>query len=335
MRNIRSSIALLLCVLFFGTGCANSSTENENTVRVGYFPNMTHAQALIGLADGSFQKQLGPEMTIEPTQFNAGPQEIEALLAGQIDIGYVGPSPAVNGYIQSNGEALRIISGATANGVAIVGQPDLVKEFAEKGPDAFIGKRIASPQQGNTQDIALRAYLAENQLTDKVEIVPIANADQLTLFSQGEIDASWAPEPWGSRLIQEAGAKLLFTEDTLWPNKEFATTVVVVRTEFLQQHPDVVRKWLEAHAQVTEWANQNPKEAQALVNQGIEKATTKKLDDAVLKESWGRMEITTDPLQSTIETSAQKAKDLGFIQTENIDLSHLFDLNMLNEITSQ
>lgn len=330
----------LLALSLAITGCTNTSFNQSNTtepitIRVGYFANLTHTQALVGLAQGTFQNEFENEATIKTSEFNAGPQEIEALFAGQIDIGYVGPSPAVNGYTKSDGEALQIVSGANANGVAIVLQPGLAKAFKEQGPTALAGKKIASPQQGNTQDVALRSYLAHNNLTDKVEIIPIANADQLTLFSQKELDGSWAPEPWASRLVQEAGGVIAFEESSLWPNKKFATTVIVVRKEFLDQHPDLVKKWLKAHAETTTWINEHPTEAKQLVNTEIERLTGKALNDDVLTQAWDRMEITTDPLKDSILTSSRNAYTLGFLGEPEPDLTNLFDLKLLDEVTTQ
>lgn len=327
-------VAALAGFVLMGSGCAKQDPTNATAIRVGYFPNVTHAQAITGLADGTFTKKLGPEITIESTTFNAGPEEMEALFAGQIDIAYIGPSPAVNGYIKSNGEALRIISGAMANGVALVGQPELVTAFAERGPEALAGKKIASPQQGNTQDVALRTYLAEHDLTDRAEVLPVANADQLTLFSQGEIDAAWSPEPWASRLMNEAGAELLVSEETLWPEGKFNATVVVARKEFLDQNPDLVRRWLEAHAEVTNWLVAHPAEAQVVVNAELEKLTTKKLDESVMAAAWERLQPTTDPLEDTVRQSALDAYDLGFLGATEPDLTNLFDLRLLNEITT-
>lgn len=334
MRKIAFFTLFFVSILTF-TGCQQQgNSADTSSIRVGYFPNLTHSQALVGLADGTFQRSVGQNITIEPKVFNAGPEEIEALFAGQIDIGYVGPSPAINGYIKSDGEALKIISGATSNGVALVVQPDLAAAFEKEGPKALEGKKIASPQQGNTQDVSLRTYLQKNGLTDTTEVVPMANADQLTLFSQKELDGSWAPEPWASRLIQEAGAQLIIDESTLWPNAQFATTNVIVRTEFLEQHPDLVRAWVKAHVEVTDWINAHPSEAQQTVNTEIEKITTKKLSDAVLQEAWGRMKVSVDPVKQSVFTFSDHAYAQGFLGETKPDISGLYDLSILNEITA-
>lgn len=320
--------------ILLGNGCTQN-TADTFSVRIGYFPNLTHATALVGIKNATFHQYLGNEITIDTKTFNTGTEEMEAILAEEIDIAYIGPSPALNGYIQSKGQAIQLIAGSTANGVTIVGTPDLAKDFQELGPEAFRGKRIASPSHGNTQDVALRVYLAEHNLTDAVEVLPLGNADQLTAFSQGEIDGAWSPEPWASRLIQEAGAELLFTEDTLWPNNIFATTLVLVRTEFLEQHPDVVRNWLKAHIAVTEWIQQHPQEAQVVVNTALEKLTTKKLDTDVLNTAWQRMIVTTDPIKNSVIESATQSEQLGFITIGELDLNKMFNTQILDEITAQ
>ena len=320
-------ITLAIFGLFLA-GCGRNTANSSTTVRLGYFANLTHAQALVGLANGTFQN-------IEPKVFNAGPAEMEALLAGDLDIAYVGPSPAVNSYIKSNGEALRIISGSAAGGAALVLQPDLAEQFMQQGAQVLAGKKIASPQQGNTQDVALRSYLADNNLTDTTQVVPIANADQLTLFKQKELDGAWAPEPWVSRLIDEADGKLVIDERDLWPNHQFATTVVIANTEFLQAQPELVKKFLQGHVTVTTWIINHPTEAQQLVNNELEKITTKKLSDTVLQQAWQRFTPTVDPHQVSITTMAQRAFTLDFLGEDQPQLNQLYNLTILNEITGQ
>ncbi len=326
---------LLLFLLVLLTGCTTKKPEAKLTeVKLGYFPNLTHAQALVGVNRGDFQAALG-DVKITSKTFNAGPAEIEALFAGEIDLGYIGPSPAINGYIKSEGQALRIISGSNSGGAVLVGQPELTDLFLKENSKALIGKKIASPQQGNTQDISLRHYLKENNLTDKAQIIPIANADQLTMFAKKEIDAAWAPEPWAARLINEAGAKILIDERNLWENSEFCTTNIIVRTEFLNTHPDIVKKFLIAHRDVTNWILINPSEAQKIVNQEIEKATGKKLADQVLIDAWSRLDLTIDPLSNSVKTFAQWAFEAGFLGETAPDLTNLYDLTLYHEITNQ
>ncbi|MCX6786146.1 MAG: ABC transporter substrate-binding protein [Candidatus Komeilibacteria bacterium] len=344
---MREKILLSLMLILALTGCQlkNSAGQNSNiaqqpapqpqVIKVGYFPNITHAQALVGIANGMFQQALGSDVKIETITFNAGPAEIEALYAGAIDLGYIGPSPAVNGYVKSTGEALRIISGSASGGASLVVTPELKALFEKNGPAALAGKKIASPQQGNTQDISLRHYLKENNLTAKTTILPIANADQLTMFSQKQIDGAWAPEPWATRLIQEAGGVRLIDERTLWPNSQFCTTNIIVSAKFLNEHRDLVKKWLAAQVSVTEWIKANPADAQKTVNAEIEKLTTKKLADKVLTEAWPMLDFTVDPLKTSVYTFADWAFQGGFLGDTKPNLDNLYDLSSLNEVANQ
>jgi NitT/TauT family transport system substrate-binding protein len=316
------------------TAAPNASTSSTGavTLRLGYFPNITHSQALIGVARGDFQKALGANVILDTKLFNAGPSVIEALFAGQIDLAYIGPNPAINGYVKSNGEALRIIAGATSAGAALVVRPQL--DIAK--PEDFAGKKIASPQLGNTQDVALRAYLADHGLKVKekggdVEVIPTDNALILDLFKQGQIDAAWVPEPWASRLIADGGGKLFLDERDLWPNGEFVTAHVIASTAFLRDHPDLVKAFLQAHVEVTQWEQQNPDQARSLVNDQIKKLTGKALAQQVIDGAWSRLKVTHDPVSSSLLKSAESAFKAGFLKS-NPDLSNIYDLKLLNDV---
>lgn len=329
---MKSRIPLTIFMLFLATGPARGQSTRV-TVRVGYFPNVTHSQALVGRARGRFEQALGSDAHIEWKVFNAGPSVIEALFAGALDLAYVGPNPAIAGYVRSKGEALRVIAGATSGGAALV----VRTATGIQKPDDFHAKRIATPQLGNTQDVALRAWLQAHNLKTRekggdVLVIPIANPDQLTLFLKGEIDAAWAPEPWASRLIQEANARLFVDERDLWPNRQFVTAHLIVRTPFLREHPDVVKNWLRAHVELTEWINAKPAEAKLIINQQIQKDTGKALPPKVLDESFSRLQATYDPIRTSLLTSAQQAYDAGFLGRERPDLSGLYDLALLNEV---
>lgn len=329
-------IALVLLV-----GCANArptavaGAEKPITMRVGYFPNITHSQALIGLVRGDFQRELGPNVTIDAKVFNAGPSAIEAMFAGQLDLTYIGPNPAINGYVKSNGEALRIVAGATSGGAAFVVRP----AAHIKTPADLAGKRLASPQLGNTQDVALRAYLAAHglQVAEKggnVQVIPTDNPQILDLFRQGQIDGAWVPEPWASRLIVDGGGELFLDERDLWPNGDFVTAHVIVSTKFLDEHPELVKAWLRAHVAVTQWEQENPEEAKRLVNQEIAKLTGKALAPAVIDGAWARLRITYDPISSSLIQSAASAYAAGFLK-QKPDLSGIYDLKLLNEVLAE
>jgi NitT/TauT family transport system substrate-binding protein len=284
------------------------------------------------LARGDFQKALGSNVSLQTAVFNAGPSAIEALFAGQLDLSYIGPNPAINGYVKSNGEALRIVAGATSGGAALVVRP----EAKISGPADLAGKRIASPQLGNTQDVALRNYLLANGLTTQeqggtVEVIPTENAQILDLFKQGQIDGAWVPEPWASRLIVEGNGQLLLDERDLWLNSDFVTAHIIVSTAFLKAHPDLVRAWLTAHVAITQWETEHPAEAQALLNTEIEKLTGKKLKDAVLSQAWARLRPTWDPVSSSLIESANAAFAAGFLK-DKPNLDKIYDLTLLNEV---
>jgi NitT/TauT family transport system substrate-binding protein len=308
----------------------------QTIVRVGAFPNITHAQAMVGKANGAFQKALGPGVKIEWTSFNAGPSAIEALFAGAIDMTYVGPNPTISGYLRSNGEALRVIAGAASGGAALVVRND----SGINKPEDFHGKRVGSPQLGNTQDVALRAWLKAHGMkpTDKggdVQVIPLANPDQLTMFLQKQLDASWAPEPWATRLIREGNAHLFLDERTLWPQGQFVVTNLVVSPKFLREHPEVVKNWLAAHVELTDWINGHLAEAKKVLNEQIAKETGKALPPAVLDEAFGRLQITYDPLRSSLLASAKSAYEAGFLGKQLPDLSSLYDLGPLNQVLKE
>jgi NitT/TauT family transport system substrate-binding protein len=322
-------------VVLLLAGCgtrAATGQAGETVLRVGYFPNITHAQALIGLARGDFQDALGPQVRIDAIQFNAGPSVIEALFAGAIDLSYVGPNPAINGFVRSEGEALRIIAGATSGGAAFIVRP----EAGIHAPSDLHSRKLATPQLGNTQDVALRNYLLSQGLDTverggDVEIVPTDNSQILNLFRMGQIDGAWVPEPWASRLIVEGGGELFLDERDLWPNGDFVTAHLIASPAVLRDHPDLVRAWLAAHVEVTEWALAHPEEAQALLNTEIERLTGKRLDPQVLVLAWSRLRPTWDPISSSLLASAEAAYHAGFLKEEP-DLSGIYDLAPLNEI---
>ena len=292
---------------------ACSGKKTDGPLRLGYFPNVTHSQALIGVARGDFGK-------IQPLVFNAGPSVIEALFAGQIDIAYVGPNPAINGYVQSHGEALRIIAGATSGGASLV---------MVSGPYSVVKLRLASPQLGNTQDVALRRWLAESHM--KAEIVPTPNPQILDLFRRGDIDGAWVPEPWASRLVYEANGTVLVDERSLWPHGDFVTAQVIASTKFLKEHPDRVRRFLEAHVAITRWELAHPAEARAIVNNEIGRLTGKKLSDKVLASAWDHMRPTWDPIASSLKESADAAYEAHFLRRRP-NLDGIYDLRILNEV---
>lgn len=317
-----------------GAGTATATKAPENvTLRLGYFPNITHSQPLVGIERGTYAEELGANVKLETKTFNAGPAAIEALFAGAIDATYIGPNPTINGYVQSEGKDVRIVAGATSAGALLIVRP----ESGINSPADFANKKVATPQLGNTQDVALRAWLQKNGLKDKdhggnVQVIPTANADTLSLFQRGQIDAAWVPEPWGTRLLQEAGGRLFLDERDLWPNGDFVTTQLIVRTKFLNEHPDVVQKLLVAHVKTTIWINENPDEAKKLVNQGIKKVSNAPLADAVINAAWRNQKVTYDPIASSLRKSADDAFALGYLGDKKPDLANIYSLDLLNKV---
>jgi len=313
----------------------NGATLDPNrsvTLRLGYFPNVTHAQPNVGLERGTYSQVLGSNVKLETKTFNAGPSVIEAIFAGALDASYIGPNPAINGFVQSQGKDIRIVAGATSGGALFVIRPDR----GINGPADFANKKLATPQLGNTQDVALRAWLKKNGLNAKeqggnVTVLPTSNADTLTLFNKGDIDGAWVPEPWGTRLIQEAGGKVYLDERSLWPHRDFVTTHLIVRAKFLDENPDVIEKLVGAHVDVTDYINTSPSEAKALLNRSIEKATSAALPVKVIDGAWENQKITYDPIASSLKKSADDAFALGFLE-KNPDLTTIYNLGFLNKV---
>ena len=317
---------------------AQSLGNEKKTLRIGYFPNITHAQAVIGLNDGDFQKVLGDNVTVETVKFNAGPSAIESLLADRIDATYIGPNPAINGYLLTDGKDLRVISGASSGGASFVVRNDSgIETVNDLG-----GKKFASPQLGNTQDVALRKYLIDNGYNTienggNVTVLPIANADILTAFLKKEIDGAWVPEPWATRLVQEAGGKVLVDEKSLWPDGKFVTANLIVRTDYLEKNPDVIKKLLEAHVDETLKINNDTAAAAKEFNTQLKKLTGQEISENVLDKAFSNLELTYDPLKLTLFKSANDAYDLGFIEKgkDRPNLSGIYDTTLLNEVLAE
>jgi len=299
-------------------------------LRLGYFPNITHATALVGVGKGIFADKLGPNVMLKTSTFNAGPAAIEALFADAIDASYLGPNPAINAWSKSKGKALEIISGATSGGALLIVKPAINSAADLKG------KKIASRQLGGTQDIALRSWLKTNGLSSDttgggdVSIVPQDNSLTLDAFKSGAIDGAWVPEPWATRLIQEGGGKVLVDEKTLWPGGKFVTTHLIVATKFLDAHPDVVKGLLEGQVAANDFVNKNPEEAQQIANAQIKAITGKALSDAVIKAAWQNLTFTNDPIASSLQANADSAISAGLLA--KVDLTGIYDLGPLNDV---
>src|SRR5213080_4065381 len=296
----------------------------ETKIRVGHFPNITHAQGVIAHAlsrqgKGWFEQRFEPGIKIEWFVYNAGPSAMEAVFANSIDLTYVGPGPALNAYTKSKGEEIRLIAGAANGGAGLVVQPD---ENLKAAAD-FRGKKIATPQLGNTQDISCRAWVTEGglkitQLGGDAQVMPTQNPDQLGLFKAKKVDGVWTVEPWLSRLEQEASGKVLVEE------KEAATTVLVSSVRFLNQQRDLVKRFAQAHAELTDWIIKNPDEAQRLIKAELLEETKSDMTPQVIASAWKRIVFTSETPRAAVEKFMQNSVRAGFIKTAP-DLSKLFE----------
>jgi len=314
-------------------GCAGSASGGTiEQVNIGYFPNLTHAPGLVADAEGTFAEKFGKlNLKVSTKSFNAGPDVIQAILSGSLDISYIGPNPTVTAYIQSQGDGIRVIAGSTSGGAFLVVKPEITSAAQLKG------RKLATPQLGNTQDIALRYWLKQQNLTatedggGDVSILPQANSAAVQAFSTGSIDGAWVPEPYASKLVA-AGGKVLVDEKSLWPNGQFVTTNVIARTAFVEQHPDAVRAFVEAHLDALAEIKDDPAKAQAAVAGQIQKITGQETTADSLKASWKNLEFTADPLASTLKESADHAAAVGLLPNKPTDgFAKLWDLTALND----
>ncbi|WP_308447856.1 ABC transporter substrate-binding protein [Micromonospora humidisoli] len=308
---------------------AGGGDSGPVTLRLGYFPNITHAPAVVGVEKKIFEDKLGDGVKLETKTFNAGPAAIEAIFSGALDATYIGPNPTVNAFSKSKGEAVRVISGAASGGVALVVKPEITSV------EQLRGKKIATPQLGNTQDVAIRYWLKEKGLkTTKegggdVKIVPQENAQTVETFASGSIDGAWVPEPFVSRLVN-AGGKVLVDERDLWPDKKFVITNLIVSTKFLKAHPEAVKKLVEGQVAANDFVNTKPDEAQQAISDHIGKITGKPLDLKLIKQAWPTLLFTNDPIASSLKTGLDHAVAVEL--TQPVDLNGLYDLKYLNEV---
>jgi NitT/TauT family transport system substrate-binding protein len=315
-------------------GTTEGAALSVDEVKLGFFPNVTHAPALVGVAVGTFADHLG-DAKLSTFTFDAGTEAAEALLAGSLDLTFIGPNPAINAYAKSNGEAVRIVAGSTSGGAFLVVKPDITS------PEQLAGKKIASPSLGNTQDVALRAWLKEQGFETTPEgggdvtIIPQKNSTTLESFIAGDIDGAWVPEPWATRLIDEGGGAVLVDERDLWTDTggEFVTTQLLVRTEFLNDHPDAVKAILEGLADAIDAIAADPAAAQADVVAQIGAITGKDPSADVIAKSFANLTFTLDPIAASLQKSADDAVAVGLL--EPVDLKGIHDLTLLDEILAE
>jgi len=291
----------------------NTEGEQEETVRVSYFANVGHIVPIVGLEQETFQDELN-QTRVVPRLFDSGPQTIESMFAESIDLAYVGPGPAINGFIKSQDRNIVVLAGAASGGASLVSHPDSDLTAA----DSLAGMIVAAPQIANTQDVSLRHYLAGQglQTADRggsVSVLNIPNPEIYSLFAKGDIDAAWVPEPWATILVNQLNGTRVFQEETLWPDGNFASVLLVGREAYVQENPDIVAAWLRAHDDTVLWINQNPQEARSIFTEHIENLLGSAFSDDIIKEALGNIEITSDPIPESIAIFAQRADSLGYL----------------------
>ena len=310
-------VAVLITIFTFVDG-----VDKGESIRVAYFPNIGHAIAIVGTEKGVFADSLDG-IEVKTRVFDSGPQVVEALFADSIDMAYVGPGPAINGYLNSE-NGIRILAGAASGGASLVLHPD-----SSEGNFTFDGKKIAVPPIGNTQDVSLRTLVRETGLDTaerggSVAIYNLPNPDIYTLFSKGDIDAAWVAEPWATILERELGGHRLFHEEDLWPEGRFASVLLVADAQYASDNAAAIITWLEAHEKTASWINQNQDDSAALFNEFLDGHLGGRLDEQVLRISLSNVEITTDPLEDSIHVFAERADRLGYLGRGGYDISDIF-----------
>ena len=345
-RRIATGVAVLALAVSALAACGSDDSSSASggdgggsgegvDVKLGYFPNLTHATAIVGVEQGYYEDALAEDgATVTEQTFNSGTDTIEAMLAGGLDATYIGPSPTVTAFAQSGGQGVQVIAGAASGGAALVVQPD-IKDLSD-----LEGEVVATPSVGNTQDIAARYYFKQEGYTTDVDgggdisIVGQDNSVTTQAFQQGEIAGAWVPEPYIS-ILEKEGGHVLVDEAELWPDGQFVTTQLIVRTAFAQEHPDLVTDLLTAHVEANAYINESPDEAKKLVGEALLELTQSELPPEVLTAAWDNLTFTNDPLPSTLIESAKHAEDVEVIDPVEADLNTLYDLDPLNEVLAE
>jgi NitT/TauT family transport system substrate-binding protein len=334
---MRKILMVATALAIIAAACSSSEQRAEGSgdvLRLGIFPNLTHAPGYVALEEGIFEQTL-PGVEIEVTYFNSGSDAGAAIQGGSIDATYIGPGPATALYLAPE-STVAIVSGVTSGGASFV-----VRTGAGiSSPDDLPGKKIAVPGIGNTQDVALRAWLREegleaNDVGGEVDVLEVDNPELLGLFEAGHLDGAWEPEPWPSLLVAEGVAEPFVDEADLWPDGQFVTTVLLANTTFMEAHPDLVRGLIEANVQAIERIEEDPDTAKASAQAGLVKAGAPSLDQAVVDEAWSKLTFTFDPIASSLAQGAVNAYSLGYLEAQPTDLAGLFRLDLLNEVLGQ
>ena len=326
-----SGIVVIVAIAITITSFSDSDQINQDKIRVAFFPSIGHIIPIVGLEEKIFEKGIGEEKQIETKLFDSGPQVIESIFSGSIDVAYVGPGPIINGFLKSDGKDIKILSGAASGGASFIIQPNSGLESLEN----FDGKRIASPQISNSQDVSLRHYLESHGFKSvekggTVFVLNISNPDIYTLFAKGDIDGAWVPEPWATILVQELDGIRLFNEEKLWPNEEFASVLLIVRTEYLENNPETIQKWVESHEKIVTWVNSNPDKSKSLFSSFLIDYMGKSLPTKIIDESFSNITITSDPIKNSVIIFAERADSLGYLGRDGYNLDGIFYNAVLN-----
>ena len=303
----------------------NYDTTHENKIRIAYFPNIGHVIPIVGMENGFFENSIGNQTQIETRVFDSGPQAIESLFANSIDVAYVGPGPAITGFLNSDNHNVKILAGAASGGASFIVHPNSEINSVSD----FAGKKIAAPQIGNTQDVSLRYYLSENGLKPaekggSVIVYNISNPDIYTLFVKGDIDGAWVAEPWATILETELGGKRLFHEESLWPNNEFASVLLIANVDYVEKNTEVISNLLTSHHETVLWINQHPTETRIVFNDFLNSHLGQSLSDDVVDVALSNIVITGDPLTDSVYSFAEKADTLGYLGRNGYNLSEIF-----------
>jgi NitT/TauT family transport system substrate-binding protein len=299
--------------------------DSQNKIRVAFFPSIVHAVPIIGMETQTFANNLNNDLDIEVKIFDSGPQVIESIFSNSVDIAYVGPGPVINGFLKSDGNDLKILAGAASGGASFVIQKNSGLELIEN----YSGKRVAAPQISNTQDVSLRHYLAENGLKSAekggdVFVLNIANPDIYTLFAKGDIDGAWVPEPWATMLVEELDGIRLFDENEFWPENQFSSVLLIGRSNYIEKNPEIIKKWINANEKTVQWINNHPDESKKLYNEFLKSYMGRTLPENIVEKSFSNIIITSEPLENSVYTFAERADALGYLGRDGYTLDGIF-----------
>jgi NitT/TauT family transport system substrate-binding protein len=318
------AIAVVGIIAFVGIS-QSSFDASENKIRVAFFPSIIHAVPIVGMENQTFADNLDDDLAIQVKIFDSGPQVIESIFSNSVDIAYVGPGPVINGFLKSDGKDLKILAGAANGGASFVIQKNSGLEMIEN----YSGKRVAAPQISNTQDVSLRHYLAENGLKSAekggdVFVLNISNPDIYTLFAKGDIDGAWVPEPWATMLVEDLNGTRLYDESEFWPENQFSSVLLIGRSDYIEKNPEIIKKWINANEKTVQWINDNPDESKKLYNEFMKSYMGKTLPENIVEKSFSNIIITSEPLENSVYTFAERADSLGYLGRDGYVLDGIF-----------